>query len=150
MLINISSRRRLRKCSKNQRLRNRRHKLLLKQKHLPLAVTPAKNIPSEEKEIRIDTDLYSAVFSNKGATVKHFELKKYKDANGKNVVLLHTTGIIPALGIGSKDDFDLSEVNFHTTEQDIKLDQNNKSGSLIFEYAGPGVVCKENFHFSQR
>ncbi len=116
-------------------------------KATPLAVTPAKNIPSEEKEIRIDTDLYSAVFSNKGATLKHFELKKYKDANGNNVVLLHTTGIIPALGIGSKDDFDLSEVNFHTTVQDIKLDQNNKSGALVFEYAGSGVAVRRTFTF---
>src|SRR4030042_6001292 len=32
---------------------------------------------SEEKEILIDTPLYSAVFSNKGATIKGFRLKRY-------------------------------------------------------------------------
>src|SRR4030042_2147365 len=35
----------------------------------------------EEKEILIDTPLYSAAFSNKGASIKGFRLKKYRVTN---------------------------------------------------------------------
>ena len=111
-----------------------------------VAITPAKTT-SEEKGINVETELYSAVFTSKGATVKHFELKRYKDNDGKNVILLQTSGIIPPMGIGSKEDFELSEVNFHTAGRDVKLDKNNKSGSLIFEYAGSGLAVRRTYTF---
>jgi len=104
-------------------------------------------LPSEEKEITVETDLYSAVFSNKGATIKHFELKKYKDSKGNNVFLLKTTGEIPALGIGSKEEFELTNAFFSSTAKNIKLDNNKKSDSLTFEYASSGLSVRRTFTF---
>lgn len=101
----------------------------------------------EEKEVKIETELYSAIFTPKGATMKHYELKKYKDKDGKNVVLLKSPGIKPPLGIGSKDEFELADMNFNVSGRDISLDKNNKSGSLIFEYAGSGFSIKRTFTF---
>jgi YidC/Oxa1 family membrane protein insertase len=113
-------------------------------------MTPeTKSVPSEEREIRVDTDLYSAVFTTQGATLKHYELKQYKDKDGKNVVLLKSPGMEPPLGIGSKDDFNLSNANFSVSGggKDITLNEDRKSGSLIFEYAGSGSFVKRTFTF---
>jgi YidC/Oxa1 family membrane protein insertase len=42
------------------------------------STAPAPVIMEEEKEIRVETPLYSALFSNAGATIKSFKLKKYR------------------------------------------------------------------------
>lgn len=123
-----------------------------KEKSIPkepseITIPKTKIISSEEKEIRVETDLYSAVFTTQGATLKHFELKKYKDKDGKNVVLLKSPGIEPPLGIGSKDDFNLSDVNFSVTGKDITLDKDKKSDSLIFAYADSGFSVKRLYTF---
>ena len=93
----------------------------------PIKVAPIKNIASVEKDVRIETELYSVVFTTKGATIKQYELKKYKDKDGNDVSLLKNPGIIPPLGIGSKDDFNLANVNFHVASpggtHDITLDK---------------------------
>jgi len=42
---------------------------------------PAIQSSAEEKIIKVDTPMYKAEFSNRGAVVKQFELKKYKETN---------------------------------------------------------------------
>jgi len=117
----------------------------------PITIPGAKGTPSEEKEIRVETELYSAVFTTRGATLQHYELKKYKDKEGKNVVLLKDPGIKPPLGIGSKDEFELTDVDFNVSAsgggKDITLDKNNKADSLIFEYSGSGFSVKRVYTF---
>jgi YidC/Oxa1 family membrane protein insertase len=39
---------------------------------------------AEEKIIKVDTPMYKAEFSNRGAVVKQFELKKFKETNRKD------------------------------------------------------------------
>jgi YidC/Oxa1 family membrane protein insertase len=108
-------------------------------------------IPSEEKEIRVETKFYSAVFTTKGATLKHYALKEYKDKEGNDVVLLSEPGAVPALSIGSQDTFNLSHVNFNVSpssgEQGIILDKNNSSDSLIFVYGDSDALVKRTFTF---
>ncbi len=109
---------------------------------------PSKAMPSEEKEIKVETELYSAVFSTRGAVLKHYELKKYKDNSGKNVVLLKSPGVVPALGMGSKEELELADINFDVTGRDMMLDQSKPSGSLIFEYADSGISIRRSYTFS--
>lgn len=113
----------------------------------PVALSP-KGMPSAEEEIKVETELYSAVFSTRGATLKHYELKKYKDNSGKNVVLLKSPGIVSPLGMGSKEELELADINFDVTAKDIMLDQNNTSGSLIFVYSASGISVKRSYTFS--
>ncbi len=110
-------------------------------------VSQKRGVSAEEKEIKVDTELFSAVFTTRGATLKHYELKKYKDKDGKDVVLLKSPGVEPPLAIGSKDDFDLSNADFRFTGRNITLDKNNKSGSLLFEYSGSGFSVKRSYTF---
>jgi len=113
----------------------------------PVTVSKTKSVSTVEEDIKIETELYSAVFSTRGAILKHYELKKYKDKAGKDVVLLKSPGIEPPLGIGSKDDFELADMDFHASGHDMTLDKNNKSGSLLFEYSGAGFSVKRSYTF---
>ncbi|MDI6890518.1 MAG: membrane protein insertase YidC [Thermodesulfovibrionales bacterium] len=114
----------------------------------PVELPVPKRISPEEKEIRVETELYSAVFTTRGGTLKYYEIKKYKDKEGKNVVLLKEPGMKPPLGIGSKDDLELSDVNFAVIGRDIRLDKYYKrSDSLIFEYADSGVSVRRTYAF---
>jgi YidC/Oxa1 family membrane protein insertase len=108
----------------------------------------AREMPSEETLIRVENDLYAAVFSSRGATLQFYELKKYHDNNGKNVVLLKSPGTIAPLAIGSKEDLELAEMQFLTMGQDIKLDSAHPSGTLVFVYADSGVSVKRTYTFS--
>src|SRR5512146_1727869 len=103
----------------------------------PSPIIPQERITSaEEKRIKVDTDLFSAVFSTKGATLAYYDLRKDQDKDGRNVQLLKSPGAEPPLAIGAKDDFGLSQADFRFVGRDLKLDKNNKSGVLVFEYSG--------------
>jgi YidC/Oxa1 family membrane protein insertase len=116
-----------------------------------VAVSKAKALPSQEKEITVETELYSAVFTSEGGTLKHFELKKYKDNDGKNVVLLKDRGLEPPLAIGANNSFGLADANFQVSVpgggKDISLDSNMPAGSVIFKYSAPGVSVKRTYTF---
>lgn len=115
---------------------------------IPAATDQSQGIPSAEKLMRVETELYSAVFSSKGATVQSYELKKYHDNGGRNVVLLKSPGTVAPLGIGAKEDLELAEMNFDVIGQDLKIDSTNPSGILIFTYAGSGIAVKRTYTFS--
>jgi YidC/Oxa1 family membrane protein insertase len=118
---------------------------------LPAVPTPAitKTVlaPSQEKEIRVENELYTALLTNRGASIKSFELKKFKDKDGKNVALLQTPGVKPPLGIGATDDIELSDTPFVITGKDLALSKNNPSGSLVFEYAGDAFFIRRTYTF---
>jgi YidC/Oxa1 family membrane protein insertase len=117
------------------------------QQALPPLQKPAALL-EQGKEIRVETELYSAVFSSMGATIKHYELKTYKEKDGSNVVLLKDPGAIPALGTGTKDDFNLATVTFGLSGSDITLDKTTPSKSLVFEYSGAGISVKRTYTFT--
>src|SRR3990170_2845251 len=114
-------------------------------KPLDLPVSP--RTVEGEKEIKVETEFYSAVFTTSGGTLKHYEIKKYKDKEGKNVVLLKGQGLESPLSIGSTDSFNLSGVGFQTSGKDIIVDKDKKSDSLIFEYAASGLSVKRTYTF---
>jgi len=104
--------------------------------------------PAEEKEIRVENDLFFAVLSTRGGTVKHWEMKQYKDKNNREVVLLNKPGALPAAGIGSSPAFELSEANFSTTSGDLKLSPENKTGKIVFEYSRDSVTVRRIYSFN--
>lgn len=116
-----------------------------------VAVSKARALPFEEKEIRVNTELYSAVFTSEGGTLKHFELKKYKDNDGKNVVLLKDPGSEPPLAIGANNNFGLADANFRVSVpdggKDVSLDRNKPAGSVVFEYSASGASVKRTYTF---
>lgn len=111
-----------------------------------LPVTPAPDI--DEREIRIENDLFSSVLSTRGGAVKHWELKQFKDKMGRDVVLLNKPGALPAVGIGANTAFDLSGVNFSSSSKDLTLGPDNKTGKIVFEYAKDAVMVRRIYTFN--
>ncbi len=112
---------------------------------------PAPVIPESpavaEKEIRVENNLYAAVFTSKGGTVKHWEIKAYKDKISKDVLLLGKQGIIPALGMGDNSELDLSTANFAVTGGDVRLDDKKRSASVVFAYEKDGKSVRRTYTF---
>ncbi|MFZ3122617.1 MAG: membrane protein insertase YidC [Thermodesulfovibrionales bacterium] len=110
------------------------------------ASTPAVS-PTEEKEVRIETGLYSATLSSIGGTIKKWELKKYKDKDGLSVVLQQGQSVYQPLSLGSQNNFNLAKVNFSVSGKDMKLDENKNTGAIVFEYATSESSIRRTYTF---
>ena len=103
--------------------------------------------PLEEKEVRIETGLYSATLSSIGGTIKKWELKKYKDKDGLSVVLQQGQSVYQPLSIGSQNNFNLAKVSFRISGKDLKLDENTSTGTIVFEYATSESSIRRTYTF---
>lgn len=111
---------------------------------IPVASGPTS---ATEKEIKVENDFYSAVLSSKGGTIKSWAIKAYKDKKGQDVILLKKPGILPAVSLGANNSFDLANINFSMSGTDLKLDSNNKSGTIVFEYSAQGTSIRRTYTF---
>src|SRR5580700_4458395 len=59
----------------------------------PAAVIPGQIHADKEEASVVDTDLYHVVFSNKGAVVKSWVLKNFKDHDGKSLELVNPAAV---------------------------------------------------------
>lgn len=98
------------------------------------------------RDVRIETPLYIAVFSSRGGTIKKFDLKTYKDKAGNPVSLLKAPGVYPPLGLGEKEDFSLSKVNFAVRGTDLTL-RGSETAAISFEYSQPPISIKRTYTF---
>lgn len=112
----------------------------------PVPVAPG-TTSELEKEVKIENELYSAVLSSKGGTIKSWAIKAYKDKKGQDVILLRKPGILPALSLGTNASFDLADVNFSISGDDLKLGSNKRSGTIIFEYSKENVSVRRTYSF---
>lgn len=106
--------------------------------------------PLEEKEIKVETDLYSAVFTTRGGTIKRWELKKYADDKKRPVSLIPPDAAIPPISIvpeGKSADF-LARVNYSVNKNSVVLDSTTDRDALTFSYTDDsGVSIKKIFTF---
>ncbi|MDP2168651.1 MAG: membrane protein insertase YidC [Thermodesulfovibrionales bacterium] len=111
-------------------------------------VKPVMPVPPAlgEQFVKVETDLYAAVFTSKGGTLKSFQLKKYADKNGLMISLLAEGGAYPALGIGSRDDFSVSGENFSLMGRNMNL-SDGQTGTLVFDYAGERYSIRRTYTF---
>ncbi|NJD56837.1 MAG: membrane protein insertase YidC [Nitrospirae bacterium] len=121
-----------------------------KAEETPPAAAPgpvAETVAADEKEVTVENDLYKAVFTSRGGTVKSWTVKRYKDKAGKDVVLLRKPGVVPAVGMGTDTTFDLARENFTVKGSDLTLNSKNKVGTLVFEYAREGKSVRRTYSF---
>ncbi len=109
-------------------------------------------VPTDAKasNVVVETDLYKAVFSTKGATVKYWELKNYEDQNGMPVVLLKEPGVIPPLGIifeGPDRNLPQKLIYATNTKRLVLSDQGKTRGDVIFTYSNHGISIRKKFVF---
>jgi len=114
-------------------------------------IPPAQvEISAEEKEIHVETDLYSAVFTTKGGTIKKWALKEYADKEGNPLSLVSPDFAVPPLSIILKGDSADSpaKINYNVDKDSIKLDSFNKSKTLSFSYTdASGLSIRKIFTF---
>lgn len=112
---------------------------------------PAAPAPSEirqtagMRDVRVETDLYTATLTSMGGTIKRLDLKRYRDKDGMGVSLLKAQGVYPPLGIG-QDDFSLSRVNFDIRGSDLRLN-GSETGIITFEYSSAGFSIRRTYTF---
>lgn len=94
----------------------------------------------------VDTDLYRVVLSNRGAVVRDWRLKKYKDSVGKPLELVNPAGV-PKTGYpfslvfkDKKPALDLNQALFAAKPTPDGL-------GIDFEYSGGGTVVRKTFRF---
>jgi YidC/Oxa1 family membrane protein insertase len=121
-----------------------------------IPVTPSAAVPQafqSEKEIKVETGLYSAVFTAKGATIKKWSLneKRYWD-NGKPIQLVPAKPVMPPISIlfeGEQSDFPQKVTYSVSPDKDsIILDSNKDKETLTFLYsAASGLTIRKTFTF---
>ncbi len=119
-----------------------------------LPKTTAAEIPKVEAasgvDIPVETGLYKAVLSTSGGTIKFWQLKKYKDEEGKPVILLKNADAIPPLGIileGNNWNSLLNAV-YSSDVQSLTLGGQKDKGVITFTYNNPsGLSIKKVFTF---
>jgi len=113
------------------------------------AVVPS--VLLEEKEIKVETNLYSAVFTTRGGTIKKWELKKYIDNKKRPVPLIPPDTAIPPISIileGQLRDLP-SKVNYSVNKDSVILDSMTDRDTLTFSYADTsGLSIKKIFTFN--
>jgi YidC/Oxa1 family membrane protein insertase len=104
------------------------------------------------RDISVDTELYSAVFSSQGAGLKKLVLKKYKETTGpqgKDIVLVDET--VPgryALLTDSRELGISPAALYNVTGENLKLAAGGK-GVVQFSTVTPqGIVFKKSYSFS--
>lgn len=102
-----------------------------------------------EKTIKVETPLYSATLSSKGATIKTWHIKAHKTTDGQDIGILKTDGgPLRALGLGIGDDYKLSDADFAVAAEDIALSETNKTQSITFTYSGPDARITRKYTFN--
>ena len=113
----------------------------------PVTAPPVGTIAgSREETTVIDTDLYHVIFSNRGAVVRSWSLKKFKDSNGKPLELINQSAI-PKTGYpfaltfrDKKPSVDLNQALFLAKDNGL---------SVSFEYSDGHGFARKIFEFQK-
>jgi YidC/Oxa1 family membrane protein insertase len=115
----------------------------------PSEPPPAGQIAAESQNdyLTVDTDVYSARFSNKGATLRSLVLKKYNDAKGKPVELVNSRG-------GQAVGFPFSLVSKAAVDPDpnrvlFRAAKSADGLGVTFEYADAKIYARKSFEFEK-
>ena len=119
----------------------------------PTPATPAQQIPvpgqvqaSQAEEFTIETDLYRVQFSNQGAVVRSWILKKYKDGEGHPLELVNTKALskVPApFAVSFRNQAPPIDPNRGL----YKVDRSGDLG-VTFEYSDGRTATKKSFQFT--
>jgi len=109
---------------------------------------PGEVASAKEQELLIDTDLYRIKLDNRGAVVRSWELKKFKDHTGKPLQLVNTGALskVPApFSLWMKDDKTASLVNYALFVQKPSPD----GLGVDYEFSDGKTVCRKSFRFAK-
>ncbi len=107
-------------------------------------------IPAGEREILVETDVYSAVLTTRGGAIRKWDLKEYTDIDKNPISLVpHEVAILPLSIVpeGKSTDFP-GKINFSVDKDSIKFGNYSNSDTLTFFYTdSSGISIKKTFTF---
>ena len=114
----------------------------------PVQPAPGEMKGAAEQEFAIETDLYKIRFTNKGAVVKSWLLKKYLDHAGKPLEVVNAAAFVkapPPFAVSLKDDKVASEFNYglfvaKPTPDNLGVD---------YEFSDGKNFCRKSFRFGK-
>ena len=119
------------------------------------AVEPGAMLPqtvAAAKDITVDTDLYTAVFSSQGASLKKLVLKKYKETSGpqgKDIVLINEVSPDRFALLSDSREFGIAPGTvFNASADSLKLSNGNKGTVEFSTVTAQGVLFKKIYSFS--
>jgi YidC/Oxa1 family membrane protein insertase len=113
------------------------------------AVAGAKQA-SSEAEIVVENDLYKIRFTNRGAQVKSWVLKKFKDDKGQSLELVNATAAAKygyPLSLWSYDETLRNKVNSALYVRTPENENLNAPADISFEYSDGEVAVRKTFRF---
>jgi YidC/Oxa1 family membrane protein insertase len=127
----------------------------------PQASIPQNSLPENgqslpanaiQKEINVETDLYTAVFNTRGASLKSLTLKKYREENlsASKKVTLGNDADPNLLSFSTRaTGFNLPDNTVFTADSnELRIDKNG-SGQLTFNYiSGQGFTVRKIYNFT--
>ncbi len=103
---------------------------------------------SAEESVAVETDNYRVTFSNRGALVRSFILKNYKDHNGKPLELVNQKALakVPApFSFAFKGQAPASDPN----QALYKAERADDGLQVSFEFSDGKTLAKKSFHFEK-
>ncbi len=122
---------------------------------LPLPAPKAGSEPAAqiqgytEETSEVDTDLFHVVFTNRGAVVRSWILKDYKDHNGKPLELVNQRALVkvpPPFALSFKGTAPATDPNAAL----FKADRSDAGLTLNFEFSDGRALTRKTFQFDQK
>ena len=113
------------------------------------AASPGTRVAPGEVETTVETPVYKIIFTNRGAQVKSWILKQYKDDGGKPLDLVNHAAESFGLPLGLYTyDQNLSrQINSALYVSKATSNHLVAPGELAYEYSEGGVVVHKSFYF---
>jgi YidC/Oxa1 family membrane protein insertase len=115
----------------------------------PSATTPAKQAAAESETV-VENGLYRIIFTNRGAQVKHWVLKKFQDDLGLPLDLVNSTASAKygyPLSLWTYDQALRDKLNSALYVPSVSEPAASAPAVLSFEYSGGGLTVRKTFHF---
>lgn len=115
---------------------------------VPAQPAPGQIQAASEQEFTVETQLFQVRFSNRGAVVRSWVLKKYKDHAGKPLELVNQVSLAkvpPPFSLALKDDKANSSLNYG-----LYVAKPGPDGlGIQYEFSDGVYDAKKSFHFSK-
>jgi YidC/Oxa1 family membrane protein insertase len=114
-------------------------------------VVPGAVQATEAESLTIETDVHKVVFSNRGATVRSWILKAYKDTQGKPLELVNQRALALTGNKALPAPFSLSFKNAPSADPNNGLYRMTRNGTLgvTFDYSDGRIAAKKTLEFTK-
>src|SRR5579872_3412523 len=110
-------------------------------------VTPAQPLGAgKEETFIVETDFYKVIFSNRGAVIQQWILKKYTDDKGKPLELVNSA-VAPKDRYPFQLEFDQKKPAVDLNNALFAAKPAEDGLGITYEYAGGAVTARKTFHF---